>query len=59
LAISRLPPELLAQTFIFGCEASDLADYSWIACSHIFSSWRQIALATHQLWGHLVLRSPE
>ncbi|KAJ7245667.1 hypothetical protein B0H12DRAFT_1235778 [Mycena haematopus] len=59
LAISRLPPELLAQTFLLVCEASELADYSWIVCSHICSYWRQIALDTPDLWSHVVFTSVE
>jgi hypothetical protein len=31
--------------------------YSWIACSHVCASWRQIALDTPLLWGHVVFES--
>ncbi|KAJ6503858.1 hypothetical protein C8R45DRAFT_861405 [Mycena sanguinolenta] len=59
LAITRLPPELLAQTFLLVCEASELGDYSWVVCSHICSYWRRIALDTPVLWSHLVFTSAE
>ena len=59
LAISRVPPELLAHAFLLVCEASELGDYSWIVCSHICSYWRRIALETPVLWSHLVFTSAE
>ncbi|KAJ6511695.1 hypothetical protein DFH09DRAFT_1197977 [Mycena vulgaris] len=59
LPINRLPPEILAEVFILVCEASELSDYSWLACSHVSSSWRQISLDIPQLWGHVIFRSSE
>ncbi|KAJ7121528.1 hypothetical protein C8R44DRAFT_786403 [Mycena epipterygia] len=59
LAISRLPPEILAEMFILLCETSDYFDYSWVACSHVCSSWRQITLDLPHLWSHVVFSSPE
>jgi hypothetical protein len=38
------------------CERS-VAEYSWIACSHVCLSWRRIALDTPLLWSHVVFKS--
>ncbi|KAJ7177192.1 hypothetical protein C8R46DRAFT_1078337 [Mycena filopes] len=59
LIINRLPPELLAAIFVLVCEGSKLGDYSWVACSHICSSWRRLALDTAPLWSHIVFTSSE
>ncbi|KAJ7162802.1 hypothetical protein C8R43DRAFT_307030 [Mycena crocata] len=59
LAINRLPPEILAEIFIFVCEASELSDDSWVACSYVCALWRQIALDTPQLWSHVIFSSPK
>ncbi|KAJ7177194.1 hypothetical protein C8R46DRAFT_1213748 [Mycena filopes] len=59
LIINRLPPELLAAIFVLVCEDSKLGDYSWVACSHICSSWRRLALETAPLWSHIVFTSSE
>ncbi|KAJ7676215.1 hypothetical protein B0H17DRAFT_1140074 [Mycena rosella] len=58
LPIARLPPELLAEVFILLCETCGLSDYSWVACSYVSSSWRQISLGIPYLWGHVVFTSP-
>ncbi|KAJ7187019.1 hypothetical protein C8R46DRAFT_850402, partial [Mycena filopes] len=57
--INRLPPELLAAIFVLVCEGSKLGDYTWVACSHICSSWRRLALDTAPLWSHIVFTSSE
>ncbi|KAJ7192831.1 hypothetical protein GGX14DRAFT_506305, partial [Mycena pura] len=57
LISSSLPPEIVAEIFLLVCEASFLQDSSWIACSHVCSSWRQIALDTPLLWAHAVFKS--
>ncbi|KAJ7231123.1 hypothetical protein C8J57DRAFT_1730289 [Mycena rebaudengoi] len=56
LTISRLPPDIVVEIFLLVCENS-FAEYSWIACSHVCASWRQIALDTPLLWGHVVFES--
>ncbi|KAJ6592369.1 hypothetical protein B0H19DRAFT_1010076 [Mycena capillaripes] len=56
LAVSRLPPEIVAEIFLLMCEHS-FAEYSWIACSHVCLSWRRIALDTPLLWSHVVFKS--
>lgn len=38
------------------CERS-VAEYSWIASSHVCLSWRRIALDTPLLWSHVVFKS--
>ncbi|KAJ7488190.1 hypothetical protein FB451DRAFT_1391129 [Mycena latifolia] len=58
LPIARLPPEILAEVFTLLCETSELSDYSWVVCSHVSSSWRQIALGIPDLWAHVVFTSP-
>ncbi|KAJ7936098.1 hypothetical protein B0H13DRAFT_1853792 [Mycena leptocephala] len=54
--ISRLPPDIVADIFLLMCERS-VAEYSWIACSHVCLSWRRIVLDTPLLWSHIVFKS--
>ncbi|KAJ7232869.1 hypothetical protein C8J57DRAFT_1382981 [Mycena rebaudengoi] len=56
LKISRLPPEIVVEIFLLICESS-FTEYSWIACTHVCASWRQIALNTPLLWAHVVFES--
>ncbi|KAJ6542233.1 hypothetical protein DFH09DRAFT_1392937 [Mycena vulgaris] len=54
--ISRLPSDIVAEIFLQVCEGS-VAEYSWIACSHVCLSWRRIALDTPLLWSHIIFKS--
>ncbi|KAJ6628553.1 hypothetical protein B0H10DRAFT_1721180, partial [Mycena sp. CBHHK59/15] len=55
--INRLPTEILADSFVLLCDVSKIGDASWISCSYVCSSWRQIALDTPELWSHVIFTS--
>ncbi|KAJ7616083.1 hypothetical protein FB45DRAFT_1035237 [Roridomyces roridus] len=59
LPINRLPPDIFADIFLLlASEPTDGGyDHSWVACSHICTSWRRIALGTPLLWSHVVFTS--
>ncbi|KAH8100065.1 hypothetical protein BXZ70DRAFT_1008580 [Cristinia sonorae] len=65
--VARLPTELWANIFLelaalsSPCDPSDHAGrnpYSWIPCvTHVFRQWREIALATPQLWTDIYMKT--
>ncbi|KAF7310091.1 F-box domain-containing protein [Mycena indigotica] len=55
--INRLPPELLAQIFLLHSEECPSNDISRVSCSHVCSSWRQIAIETPTLWSRVIFTS--
>ena len=55
--ISRLPPETLAEIFSllsFSADDSESVPYlAWIHVTHVCHRWREIAIYSPYLWGHI------
>ena len=59
--ISRLPPEIIANIFIFLSQPADCVqilageeqDLAWLRISQVCHRWREIALSHPRLWGHI------
>ncbi|KAI0630511.1 hypothetical protein C8Q77DRAFT_1133458 [Trametes polyzona] len=66
--VARLPPELLSEVFLHVTrdayaiyQSSNHLHYgaarfyAWVKVSHVCRSWREVALSTPRLWGHIIL----
>jgi len=61
--VSRLPPELVLCVFKYlkdavtleskNYEAIKVKRYEWLKLTHVFHSWREIALCTPSLWSDI------
>ncbi|KAJ8519732.1 hypothetical protein ONZ45_g3331 [Pleurotus djamor] len=60
-AISKLPNELIAQIFLECSALNGGDDFTYTRCRlmSICTTWREIALATPQLWTFISLRRPQ